>query len=130
MDRTPSLLRSPPEKRYRTRPSGGGNTLSVMELKPGTRLRSQTCAAEVIVVKAPAGAVDLCCGGAPLIPIDAAAGQLPIDDAHRGGTLLGKRYADEAAGLEILCTKAGEGSLSVGATPLPMKEAKPLPSSD
>jgi len=101
-----------------------------MELTPGTRLRSQVCSAEVIVVKAPAGAVDLCCGGAPLVPVDGAVEAGPIDDAHRGGTLLGKRYADEATGLEILCTKAGEGSLSVGSTPLPVKEAKPLPSSD
>jgi len=101
-----------------------------MELKPGTRLRSQVCAAEVIVVKAPAGAVDVCCGGAPMVPLDAAAESHPIDDAHRGGTLLGKRYADEAAGIELLCTKAGEGSLSLGATALPVKDAKPLPSSD
>src|SRR4051812_42519607 len=101
-----------------------------MELKPGTRLRSQTCAAEVIVVKAPAGAVDLCCGGAPLVAIDADVEARPIDDAHRRGTPLGKRYADETAGLEVLCTKAGEGSLSLGTAPLPMKEAKPLPSSD
>ena len=101
-----------------------------MELKPGTRLRSQVCSAEVIVVKAPGGAVDLCCGGAPMVAVDASADAGPIDDAHRSGTLLGKRYADEAAGLEILCTKAGDGSLSLGATPLPVKEAKPLPSSD
>jgi len=101
-----------------------------MELKPGTRLRSQVCSAEVIVVKAPAGAVDLCCGGAPMVAVDAAPEARPIDAAHQGGTLLGKRYADEAAGLEILCTKGGEGSLSLGATPLPLKEAKPLPSSD
>jgi hypothetical protein len=46
------------------------------------------------------------------------------------GTLLGKRYADEAIGLEVLCTKAGQGSLSVGDTALAVKEAKPLPSSD
>jgi hypothetical protein len=101
-----------------------------MELKPGTRLRSQVCATEVIVVKAPAGDVDLACGGAPMVPIDAAPGTGSVADGHRGGTLLGKRYADEAAGLEVLCTKGGEGALSVGSTPLPVKEAKPLPSSD
>jgi len=49
---------------------------------------------------------------------------------HRRGTLLGKRYADGDTGLELLCTKAGEGSLSLGGTPLALKEAKPLPSSD
>jgi hypothetical protein len=101
-----------------------------MELKPGTRLRSQVCSTEVIVVKAPAGDVDLACGGAPMVPLDAAAGVGSVDGAHRAGTLLGKRYADESGGLEVLCTKAGEGSLSLGGAPLPVKEAKPLPSSD
>ena len=34
------------------------------------------------------------------------------------------------SGIELLCTKAGEGSLSLDGAPLPLKEAKPLPSSD
>jgi len=101
-----------------------------MELKPGTRLRSQVCSTEVIVVKAPDGDVDLACGGAAMIPLDAPVAAGSIADAHRGGTLLGKRYADETTGIEVLCTKAGEGALSLGSTPLPVKDAKPLPSSD
>jgi hypothetical protein len=44
--------------------------------------------------------------------------------------LLGKRYVHEAAGLEVLCTKAGDGSLTVAGELLPQKDAKPLPSSD
>jgi hypothetical protein len=32
--------------------------------------------------------------------------------------------------LEVLCTKPGDGSLSIGDTPLQVKEAKPLPASD
>lgn len=47
-----------------------------------------------------------------------------------GGTLLGKRYAHPPSGLEILCTKGGNGSLSVGADLLDSQQAKPLPSSD
>ena len=39
-----------------------------------------------------------------------------------------RRRSDET--LEILCTKAGEGSLGIGATLLSLKEAKPLPASD
>ncbi len=42
---------------------------------------------------------------------------------------MGKRYVDEA-GAEVLVTKAGAGTLSVGATALSLKEAKPLPASD
>jgi hypothetical protein len=45
------------------------------------------------------------------------------------GTAMGKRYVDES-GAEVLVTKAGAGSLSIGNTPLVLKEAKPLPASD
>ena len=101
-----------------------------MELKPGTRLRSQTCSAEVIVVRSPAREVELRCGGAPLVPVDGVVEPHPLDAGQAAGTLLGKRYADADSGLELLCTKAGEGSLSLDGTPLPQKDAKPLPSSD
>ena len=53
-----------------------------------------------------------------------------VDGGHAEGTLLGKRYVHEASGLELLCTKPGEGSLAVDGAALPLKEAKPLPSSD
>ena len=43
---------------------------------------------------------------------------------------IGKRYGDEDLGIELLCTKAGEGSLSIGDERLHLKDAKPLPSSD
>ena len=36
----------------------------------------------------------------------------------------------EDAGIELLVTKAGEGSLAIGDSALPRKDAKPLPSSD
>jgi len=46
------------------------------------------------------------------------------------GTLIGKRYTTPDGDLEVLCTKAGGGSLSLGDTALELKAAKPLPSSD
>jgi hypothetical protein len=46
-----------------------------------------------------------------------------------GGNVMGKRYVDDAGG-EVLVTQAGDGTLSVGATALNLKEAKPLPASD
>jgi hypothetical protein len=102
-----------------------------VELKAGARVQSVVCETQAIVVKAPSADVDLRCGGQPMVPIgtETAGGSSP-DAAHSGGTLLGKRYSDEAIGLEVLCTKAGQGSLSVGDTALAIKEAKPLPSSD
>ncbi|MDQ1488723.1 MAG: hypothetical protein QOJ23_1237 [Actinomycetota bacterium] len=101
-----------------------------MDLKAGTRLRSQACSAEVIVVRPPGRGIDLRCGGAPMIPMDGVVEQHPLDAAQAAGTLLGKRYADPDSGLELLCTKAGEGSLVLDGAPLPQKDAKPLPSSD
>lgn len=100
------------------------------ELKAGTRLRSNVCTTEAMVVAAPTGDVDLTCGGAPMAAIaDEPTGGSPAADAAEG-TQLGKRYVNEAGDLEVLCTKPGEGSLGVGGTLLVIKEAKPLPSSD
>jgi hypothetical protein len=101
-----------------------------MEMKAGTRLKSAVCSTEVIVVRPPGEAVDLRCGGAPMDSGDAPPAGATLDPAHGNGTQLGKRYADPATGLELLCTKQGDGSLSIGAEPLAMKDAKPLPSSD
>ncbi len=103
-----------------------------VELKPGTRLRSATCETEVVVVKAPAVSVDLRCGGYAMVghgqtgPSSMAA-KAGFDD---DGAELGKRYTDEAGELELLCTKGGSSSLSIGEAPLVRKDAKPLPSSD
>ena len=100
-----------------------------MELKPGARLESATCDAQVVVVKAPGGEVDVRCGGEPMRELGTGGDRAPIT-TRASPTLLGKRYADEELGLELLCTQAGDGSLSVGDTPLLVKGAKPLPSSD
>lgn len=100
-------------------------------VKPGDRLRSTTSATEVVVVKAPATDVDIRCGGQPMVPVAEAADTVgepvvPFDEP----TLVGKRYSGEELGLELLCTKGGPGSLSVGDEPLTLAGAKPLPASD
>lgn len=102
-----------------------------MELKPGTRLRSQVCATEVIVVRRPLDDVELTCGGHPLIAHEAqpAEGLVPKDELA-GGALLGKRYTRAEGDLELLVTKPGAGTLGIGLEPLVLKESKPLPSSD
>ena len=102
-----------------------------MELKPGTRLQSVTDSTQVVIVKAPSEPIDLRCGGHPMVPIDAQASSgSSVEPGFDDGTQLGKRYADDEVGIEVLCTKAGEGSLSLGADALTVKGAKPLPSSD
>jgi hypothetical protein len=102
-----------------------------MKLRPGQKLHSAVCDAQVVVVKAPADAVEVGCGGAPLLDdgqqADAAA---TLDPSLGDGPLLGKRYADDDLGLELLCTRAGKGALTVDGRLLLVKGAKPLPSSD
>jgi hypothetical protein len=103
-----------------------------LQVKPGTRLKSAVDTTEVIVVRAPKDDIDLRCGGQAMTPMGQSQGAPAgsVDPTHASGTLLGKRYAAEDAGLELLCTKGGEGSLSVGEDPILQKDAKPLPSSD
>lgn len=100
-----------------------------VELKAGSRYGSVTCDTEVVVVKG-SGSIDLRCGGQPMVPTDGerAGGEptAPFDT----GTLVGKRYVDADDTVELLCTKPGVGSLSIGDQPLDVKGAKPLPSSD
>ena len=99
-------------------------------IKNGTRMQSQVCDTQVIVVRATDALDDLRAGGAPMVPLgEPTDGGLALDDALAGGTLMGKRYVDDS-GAEVLVTKAGKGALSVGSTPLTIKEAKPLPASD
>jgi hypothetical protein len=102
-----------------------------MELKPGQRLESATCDAQVVVVRAPGGGedVDVRCGGEPMRELGSGGDRLPLS-GEGDATLLGKRYEEAELGLELLCTQGGNGALTVGDTPLLVKGAKPLPSSD
>src|SRR5215213_9548452 len=98
-------------------------------IKNGTRLQSQVCDTQVIVVRSADSLDDLRAGGAPMAPLgDDVSSDLTLDEALADGNLMGKRYVD-ANGAEVLVTKAGRGTLSVGSTPLTIKEAKPLPAS-
>ena len=89
------------------------------------------CDTEVVVVKAPGDDVSLECGGYPMVPIE---GDRPdglvLQADFAGGTPIGKRYADPDSGLEVLASKGGSGTLAVNGKAIPMKGAKPLPSSD
>ncbi|MGW6117874.1 hypothetical protein ACWFRF_02445 [Nocardia sp. NPDC055165] len=99
-------------------------------IKSGTRLESQVCQTQVIVIKYTEAVDGLRCGGAPMVPFgqdkDAEA---VIDPEFSTGTAVGKRYVHDT-GAEILVTQAGSGTLAVDAVPLNLKDAKQLPSSD
>jgi hypothetical protein len=100
-------------------------------IKNGTRLQSQVCATQVIVVRTADSLDDLRAGGAPMVPIggDDSAAAAALDPEFSGGNAMGKRYVDDG-GAEVLVTKAGAGTLSIGTAALTLKEAKPLPASD
>jgi hypothetical protein len=103
-----------------------------MQLRMGQTLVSPVDTATLVVVRAPAGDVEITIGGVPVWD-PKAGGAAPggaADPAQQDGTLLGKRYADAERGLELLCAKPGSGTLAVDGVPLPLKDAKPLPASD
>ena len=100
-----------------------------MELRPGLRLESAMSETQIVVVKAPAGAdIDVRCGGLAMVEPDTGGTEAAATEG--GPTLMGKRYAAEELGIELLCTKGGDGALSIGDVELQVKGAKPLPSSD
>lgn len=97
-------------------------------LKPGQKLSSAVCDAEVMVIKAPADA-DLTCGGQPMLaPGEEGSGD--ADASQMEGCQIGKRYVNEDQSLEVLCVKGGNGSLASNGEALAIKDAKKLPSSD
>ncbi len=96
-------------------------------MKPGTKLKSAVCDTEVMVIRGSDGVVE--CGGAPMADERPADGGEPSPDFAEG-TQMGKRYVDADGTVELLCVKAGKGSLSLNGVALTTKEAKSLPSSD
>lgn len=103
----------------------------VTDAKPGSRWRSAVCECEVVVVRAPAGPVNLSIGGTRVVAAgaDRPAG-VRLDESLADGTLLGKRYADEVSGIEVLCTKPGAGTITVDGRPATVLAPRHLPASD
>ncbi len=99
-----------------------------MELRPGLRLKSTVCNAEIMVISATEGN-ELTCGGEQLVtaaPAEKAQG----NPDHMDGCLIGKRYVNEAKTVEVLCVKSGDGSLYYNGKELMTKDTRKLPSSD
>ena len=101
-----------------------------MTYKTGARLKSSVDTTEAVVVRLPSSGV-IACGGAAMIPFNETSPEGgTVDPTFASGSVMGKRYFDEESGLEMLCTKSGEGALSIDGRPLALREAKALPSSD
>ncbi|MCU1600956.1 MAG: hypothetical protein JWO22_1665, partial [Frankiales bacterium] len=102
-----------------------------VQVKVGQTLVSTVDSTSVVVIRAPQADVDLGCGGAPMVDkseLPAELGAVAADLS--GGSLVGKRYADEAHGLELLCTKGGTATLTVDGRPIEQMDAKALPATD
>jgi len=100
-------------------------------LKPGLRLKSAVCATEVMVIRAPSLEAVLACGGVEMFGMtESTPTAVKLDPAQAQGTLIGKRYVDAEDRVELLCTRGGDGSLSLDGAAMPVKQAKALPSSD
>lgn len=96
--------------------------------KPGTKLSSAVCKTQIMALRVPAFELDITCGGAPMQVGDPE--ELGAMSGENSGTLVGKRYVDEGETMEFLCTRGGDGSVSVNGVALGAKQAKQLPSSD
>ena len=99
-----------------------------LQLRAGQSLFSTIDPTTVVVIKAPAEQVTVSVNGVEVTA--SKPGSAPSAAPPGSGTLIGKRYADDAIGIELLVSKPGSGTLEVNGTPLTVKESKPLPSSD
>ncbi|TQM11199.1 hypothetical protein [Pseudonocardia kunmingensis] len=102
-----------------------------MKPRVGQSLASTVDSTTVIVIRWPDEDLAVTCGGIEMV-LKGAAGEpkRTPDPSQMDGTQLGKRYADDVIGIELLCTKAGQGTLAVGGVALPLKDARALPASD
>jgi hypothetical protein len=101
-------------------------------VRPGSRFRSTTGTAEIVVVRAPDDDLSLECAGQPMVAADdPGAAETGVDEIDPDtAVLLGKRYEQPDLGLEVLCVKGGQGPLMANGSELVIKGSKPLPSSD
>jgi hypothetical protein len=101
-----------------------------VKFRAGQQLVSAVDSTAVIVIKAPAVECTLTCGGVPMAAPDEPVTAAQADPSLMGGTQIGKRYVDEAETIQLLCTKAGSGTLALDGKALLIQAAKPLPASD
>jgi hypothetical protein len=103
------------------------------EVRVGMRLKSTVSQLTVIVIRPGKGLSvdDVQSAGAPMVLRDAEVGAQPEPDSADTVRLpVGKRYASEADGFELLVTQAGLGPLTIRGKAMELKQPRQLPSSD
>jgi hypothetical protein len=101
-----------------------------VKFRAGQQLVSAVDSTAVIVIKAPAAECTVTCGGVAMAAAGGPVTAAEPDPTLLGGTQIGKRYVDDADTIQLLCTKAGQGTLALDGNPLQIQAAKPLPASD
>lgn len=101
-----------------------------VKFRAGQQLVSAVDTTAVIVIRAPEREGTLTCGGVVMAAAGETISGAEPDPSLMGGSQIGKRYVDEADTIQVLCTKAGEGTLALDGKPLAIQAAKPLPASD
>jgi hypothetical protein len=101
-----------------------------VKFRAGQQLVSAVDSTAVIIIRAPAAEGTLTCGGVAMAAPGEPAPAASPDSSLMGGTQIGKRYVDEADTIQVLCTKAGDGTLALDGRPLLVQSARPLPASD
>jgi len=99
-------------------------------IKPGSRWKSVVCSAEAVLVRVPNQDGVPQCGGVDMVPLGEQVTAREAVDGFDGGCVVGKRFRSEKFGIELLCTKAGKGTLGFAGEALQVVAAKSLPSSD
>ena len=101
-----------------------------VNFRAGQQLVSAVDSTAVIVIKAPVAECTVTCGGVAMAAAGEQVTAAEPDPSLMGGTQIGKRYVDDADTIQLLCTKAGDGTLALDGKPLLIQAAKPLPASD
>jgi len=101
-----------------------------VKFRAGQQLVSAVDTTAVIVIRAPEREGTLTCGGVVMAAVGETISGAEPDPSLMGGSQIGKRYVDEGDTIQVLCTKAGEGTLALDGKPLMIQAAKPLPASD
>ncbi len=101
-----------------------------VKFRAGQQLVSAVDSTAVIVIRAPPQECTLTCGGVAMVTAGEQVSPAEPDPSLMGGAQIGKRYVDEADTIQVLCTRAGGGTLALDGKPLVIQAAKPLPASD
>lgn len=101
-----------------------------VKFRVGQQLVSAVDTTAVVIIRAPEREVSLSCGGVAMAAVGETAAAAEPDPSLMDGTQIGKRYVDASETIQVLCTKAGQGTLTLDGQPLVVQDAKPLPASD